>query len=72
MDESTGGEQVEHLSPAQHYVKSEQCIAEVMQGLEWQRQGGEGEWDFTVPLGLAQVHATLATVQVKPDIRAQQ
>lgn len=48
------------MTPAEHYEAAEACIAEVTRGIANRMAGGTGDWDFTAPLALAQVHATLA------------
>lgn len=49
------------MTPAEHYEKAEECVAEVMRGIANRQAGGTGDWDFATPLALAQVHATLAS-----------
>lgn len=49
------------MTPAEHYAEAESALAEVMDGIVMMREDGASV-DVSIPLALAQVHATLATV----------
>lgn len=50
------------MTPAEHYAEAEACIAEVMTSIRDERIDPSTEWDVSVPLALAQIHAALANV----------